>query len=817
MKQILILNIFILMAAVINAQTIQGTVLDAEGKNVGNATVSLQHVKDSSVAKLSVTNEDGEYTFKDIQPGKYFAKISFIGYDNTTTGIIDYSTSDITVPAVVIVKSSSELKGVTVAAKKPMVEVKADKIILNVENTINAIGNDALELLRKSPGVLVDKDDNISLSGKNGVKIFIDGKPSPLSGSDLSSYLKSLQSSQIEAIEIINNPGAKYEAEGNAGIVNIRLKKNKTFGTNGSVSAGFNTGNYQRYNGSVNLNHRSEKFNVFGSYNYSDNSSGNYMNMYRVQLDTVFNQKTEMEHRYKGSGFKAGLDYYINKNNTIGIMANGNYSNSEMNSNTNTPFGYKGAVDKILVASNHSTNERNNTNFNLNYRYTDTSGRELTVDADYGIYDLYSNQLQPNYYYDPTGTTIISEYIYNMIAPSVIDIYSGKADYEQNFAKGRLGFGAKSSYVTTDNDFERYNVYPNSKIMDTLKSNSFNYKENINAVYANYNRQFKGVMIQAGLRVENTFSEGISSGFKWENSNYLPYDSSFTKRYTDFFPSAAITFNKNPMNQWSINYSRRIDRPEYQDLNPFEFKLDEYTYMKGNTQLKPQYTNSFSLTNTYKYKLTTTLTYSHINDVFARIIDTADRSKSFMTKKNLANQDIVSLNISYPFSYKWYSAFANLNSYYTHYNADFGEGRKINLDAFAVNLYAQQSAKLGKTTTFELSGFYASPSIWQGTFKSKSMWSLDAGLQQTLLKGKATLKASVTDIFKTMKWSATSDFAGQYISTNGGWDSRQFKLNFTYRFGNSQVKSNRQHKTGVEEESKRVGSQSSGGIGGGGK
>ncbi len=817
MKKILLLNFLMLVAAAINAQTIQGSVLDGEGKNVGNATVSLLKLKDSSIAKLSVTNENGEYQFKEIQPGKYFAKVSFVGYDNATSGTIDYSSSDAIIPPIVIMKSSSELKGVTVAARKPMIEVKADKTILNVENTINSVGNDALELLRKSPGVLVDKDDNISLSGKNGVKIYIDGKPSPLSGSDLSNYLKSLQSAQIEAIEIINNPGAKYEAEGNAGIINIRLKKNKTFGTNGSVSAGFNTGEFQRYNGSANLNHRSGKINVFGSYNYSDNRNGNYMNMYRVQLDTVFNQRTDMDMHYKGSGFKAGIDYYLNKNNTIGIMANGNYSTFDMNSTTNTPFGYKGSVDRILAASNHNVSKRNSTNFNANYRYTDTSGRELNIDADYGIYDLKSNQLQPNYYYDPATGAVINQYVYNMIAPSTIDIYSAKADYEQNFKKGKLGLGAKSSYVTTNNDFERYNVYPNQKVMDTLKSNNFNYKENINAVYANYNRQFKGFMIQAGLRVENTYSKGISNGYRWNSGAYETYDSSFTKKYTDLFPSAAITFNKNPMNQWSLSYSRRIDRPAYQDLNPFEFKLDEYTYMKGNTELQPQYTNSIALTNTFKYKLTTTLTYSHVNDVFSQIIDTTDRSKAFMTKKNLADQDIVSLNISYPFSYKWYSVFANVNSYYTHYKADFGAGRKINLDAFAVNLYAQQSIKLGKTTTFEMSGFYASPSVWQGTFKSKAMWSLDAGLQQSLLKGKATVKASVTDIFKTMKWGGTSDFAGQYIKMDGGWDSRQFKLNLTYRFGNSQVKADRQRKTAADEESKRVGGQSAGGIGGGGK
>jgi iron complex outermembrane receptor protein len=210
--------------------------------------------------------------------------------------------------------------------------------------------------------------------------------------------------------------------------------------------------------------------------------------------------------------------------------------------------------------------------------------------------------------------------------------------------------------------------------------------------------------------------------------------------------------------------------------------------------------------------LTTKLSYSHVDDVFSRIIDTVDKSKTFITQKNLATQDIVSLNVSMPWQKKWYSIFANVNSYYSHYKANFGTGRTIDLDVYAVNVYAQQTFKLGKTTTAEVSGFYSSPSIWQGTFKSGDIWSVDIGLQQTLLKGKATAKATVTDIFQTLRWSGTSDFAGQYMKVNGGNESRQLRLSVIYRFGNNEVKAARQRKTSTEEENQRVGSQG-GGIG----
>lgn len=814
-KFLMPLTCLVLLAFTASAQNISGTAKGADGKALNRATITLHNAKDTSVIKLDVTANDGSYSFRSVKNGSYIISASYVGYMPVYSNVFEVSGGDVALPALSLTKTTGNLKEVTVSSRKPMIEVKADKTILNVENTINAVGNDALELLRKSPGVLVDKDDNISLSGKNGVQVYIDGKPSPLSGSDLSSYLKTLQSSQIEAIEIIVNPSAKYDAAGNAGIINIRLKKNKAFGTNGSVTAGYNIGTFPKYNGTFAINHRNKKINVYANYNYNRNHNENRFNLYREVLDTSFDQRSVMTMRGESHGFKGGLDYFADKKNTFGIMVNGTINDFEFANQSRTPIAYipTGVVDRILVADNKSEGKRNNVNFNGNYRFADTSGHELNVDADYGIYRIKSDQLQPNYYFDPTGVDLQDQFIYNMIAPTDIDIYSLKADYEQNYKQGRLGIGAKVSYVNSGNNFERYNVYTNGKFLDTLRSNDFNYKENINALYINYNRQYKKFMIQAGVRAENTNAEGTSTGYELQSGNYIGYDSVFKRNYTDLFPSASITFNKNPKNQWSFSYSRRIDRPAYQDLNPFEFKLDEYTYQKGNTQLRPQYTNSIAVTNTYNYTWTTTLNYSHVNDVFSQIVDTAEKTKSFITKKNLAKQDIISLNISKPYQYKWYGLYANLNAYYSHYRANFGEGRTINLDVFAVNIFAQQTFKLGKKTTAELSGFYNSPSIWQGTFKSKEIWSIDMGLQQTIFKGKATAKATVTDVFRTLKWAGTSNFAGQYLKVNGNFESRQLRLSFSYRFGSAQIKAARQRKTSSEDEKNRVGSQG-GGIGG---
>lgn len=824
LKLLLITAISLFAAVGIQAQNttkITGQVKDINGKAISAATIMLQSAKDSLLVKTAVSNSKGEYEMLQVKPGRYFVTSSVVNMQKTSSAVFEVKENEmVTAPAITTQPVAKSLEGVTVSTKKPIVEVKADKTILNVEGTINAVGQDALELLRKSPGVMVDKDDNLSLAGKNGVQVYIDGKPSPLSGPDLASYLKSLQSVQIEAIELITNPSAKYEAAGNAGIINIKLKKDKTIGTNGSVNAGYNIGTYGKYNGGIALNHRNKKMNLFGNYNF--NTSLNEMNfkLYREQGDSIFDQTQRiLNHNKYGHNFKAGADFFINKKSTIGFMLNGNIAETMTETAGPMDIIYKptNTVSRLLKASSENDSKRNNVNTNINYRYAVTGGSELNIDADYGVFKIRSNQFQPNDYFDASGNNKLYSNVYRMISPTDINIFSVKADYERNFYKGRLGFGGKVGFVKTDNDFRRFDVYGSNEVYDKDKSNRFEYTENINAAYVNYNRAFKGFMVQFGLRMENTVSDGKSTGLKYNNNtgNYENYDSSIHRTYTDVFPSAAITFNKNPMSQFGITYSRRIDRPAYQDLNPFEFKLNDYTFMKGNTQLRPQYTNSFGLTHTYKYKLNTQLNYSHVKDIFTQLPDTTEGSKSFLSKRNLATQDIVSINISYPFQYKWYSFFVNVNSYYSKYQANFGGGdRKVDLDVFALSFYMQNSFNLGKGFKAELSGFYNSPTIWQGTFKSIAMYSIDGGLQKTIFKGKGNIRAAVSDIFRIMKWKGNSNFSGQFTEASGRWESRQFKLNFTYRFGNSQVKAARQRKTSIEEENKRTQS-SGGGIGGG--
>ena len=813
MKKFLIVIAFqILGMAALKAQQIKGIVKDDQDNVISNATVSLLKAEDSSIIKLEIS-KDGTFGFNQAPEGSLLVSISYVGFQTFYSAPFLYRGQTVTIPAVKLSSSTGSLKTVTVSARKKMVDVKADKTILNVEGTINATGSDALELLRKSPGVTVDNEEKLSVNGKNGVQVYIDNKPTPLNGQDLAAYLKSIPAAQIEVIEIINNPGVMYEASGTAGIINIRLKKNKTMGFNGSVQAGLSVSKDVRTETGFSINYRNKKVNVFGSYSANYGKLQSEFELHRLTKDTAFNQQSQILANKENHVFKAGLDYTLNSKTNIGVMVNGNISAPKTSIANTTPISYHptGMVDKILVAENDTKQKNSNINTNINYSYKDQSGKTLMINADYGYYNNKQDQLQPNIFFDATGNHELYRKNYRIISPTVINIYSFKADYEQNFAKGKLGIGAKFGYVKTGNDFSQYNEKSNDWKLDKDRSNFFEYKENVNAAYINYSRELKGWAIQAGVRAEQTNIKGRLNSFRNTGNEYAAETSTFKRDYLNFFPSINITLAPKTKNQFILSYSRRIDRPVYQDINPFEFRINEYTFHKGSIDLRPQYSNTVSLTHTYKFKLNTTFSYSHVKDIFGQLLDTAQGVKGYMLTSNISSQDIANLNVSYPFQYKNYSLFANANGSYSRYKSGFGANRNLNLEAWAFTFFAQNSFRFGKGFSAEVSGFYASPSIWHASLKAGSIWSVDGGVQKQLWNGKATIKASVSDIFKTMKWNAESKFDVQRLTAAGRSDSRQFKVNFSYRFGNQKLKAARQYKTGLEEETKRT--QSSGGLG----
>jgi iron complex outermembrane receptor protein len=795
---LLLLTIFTLN---LTAQIISGSVKNEKGTPVGGATISLLSDRDSSIIKLQVSGEDGSFLFSLPHAGQFYITATSIGFQSFFSEVL-WPGATVTI---VLKDASTELKGVVVTSKKPMIQVKEDRMIINVEGSINATGNTVLELLLKSPSVIVNSEDRISMNGKNGVQIFIDGKPTPLSGDELAAYLKSMQSSEVEAIELITHPSARYEAAGNAGIINIRLKKSKTFGTNGSLTSGYNQGVYGKFNTGISLNHRTAKLNVFGNVSYNGGVTPKKMTVNRRLMDSTFDQSGTLKEKSKVVNIKGGMDYFLNTQNTVGFLINGSFGNTALTNSSYTKISSAFAQPtRILKANNRFASDRDHLDFNLNYLYAGKEGKSLNVNADYGFYNMDGIQLQPNDYFDGSGQNKIHTITYEMLMPSAIDIYSLKWDYEQPFLKGQLGVGMKTAYVKTDNDFQRYTLEQNREALDYGRSNRFFYREAIHAAYLSYSRQWEHVQMQAGLRAENTVMNGTSTGKKETALGLLPFDSTIHQNYLDLFPSMSVNYSKHKNHQFSISLSRRIDRQAYQDLNPFELKVDDYLVQKGNAYLRPQYTTGIGISYVYKQKVNASLNYSHVNDLAAWILDTTETSKSVAYRQNLNSQKLLALNVNYPFQYRSYSLFVNLNGTYSAVKGDFGVGRNINQSAFGMNVYLQNSIKFAKTWSAEVSGFYYAPSLQEGNMQVKSFWSVDVGVQTKLKEDKITLKLSVSDMFNTLQFRSYASFAGQEVRYNTKNETRQIKLSASFRLGSKDVKSARQRASGAAEEMKRV-------------
>ncbi|MEN9300087.1 MAG: hypothetical protein RLZZ429_2400 [Bacteroidota bacterium] len=782
--------------------TIKGKISDNNGKALQSVTVSLLKSTDSSLVKADVTDANGAFEMVYGKEGKYLLSYVMIGFERTYSSVFEVKNGQgFDAGNITLQPAATKLQDVTVTSRKPMIEIKADKTVFNVENSINATGSNALELLQKSPGIQVDNNENISMKGKTGVRIYVDGKMTQLGSQDLAAYLKSINSNDVEAIEMISNPSARYDASGNAGIINIRLKKNKRYGTNGSVNMGLVQGVTPKGNGSVSLNYRDKKVNLFSNVGTNIGRYENTLDLYRVQLDSIYDQKSTNWSHNKSVNAKLGADLFLNSKNTLGFLVTTNFNDNDWTSESNTNISYNPTKQfvKKLVALNTIPGSRTNMNSNINYRYADTSGKEINFDADYGLFRGTGRSFQPNNYLDNLGN-MLSQVINRNFTPTDIDIYTAKVDVDQPKWKGKLGYGAKFSYVKTKNTFDFFNDINGVPVKILSRSNSFTYKENVNAAYVNYQRQFSPKWsLQTGLRMEQTNSEGILT----RADGIMQADNTVKRSYLDFFPSAALTWTVDQKNTLNLTFSRRIDRPTYQDLNPFENKLDELTYEKGNAFLRPQYTNTVELSHTFKYMLNTTIGYSHVKDFATQTTDTTNNA-TYVQQRNLATQRILSFSIGSPLPIaKWWNGYANVWYNYQMFNGKIG-ANEIKTEIPMFGAYMQHTFTLGKGYNAELSGWFSGPNVWGATWRTKSLGGLDLGFQKQILKKQGTLKLSVTDIFFTNPWTATSNFGGLFINGRGQNESRTVRLSFSWRFGNNQVKAARQRQTGLESEAKRI-------------
>ncbi len=801
MKKLSIFTLLLLFTLNLFSQTfnIKGLAKSENNEAVPFATIAVFKVKDSTLVKADVADANGGFKISNIPIGQFYISVNSVGFQKFNSNIFEIVDKDKDLPPSVLKVETRELQEVVVRSQKPMVEVLADKTVFNVQSSLSATGTTGFELLRKAPGIIIDNNENLILEGKTGVLIYIDGKPSVLTGQDLTNFLKTLQASDIEAIEIITQPSSRYDAAGTAGIINLKLKKDKRFGTNGTVALGAAYGVYGKLNGSISLNNRNKKTNLFATYSNRLGNTRSFMDFYRQQNGVIYDLKTVTVTDATSNNVKTGLDVFINNKSTFGIILNGNFNDGISTNNSRTPITRmsENVPNQVLVAQSISEYDNKNIYLNTNYRFADTLGHVLNMDADYGIYDSKRLNDQPNTYFNGTETVKLFERIYQMNTPINISVLTFKTDYEQNFLKGKLGVGFKLSHVKTDNTFDFFDFFNGEKRQNQDRSNQFVYSENINAGYINYNRAWKKLNFQGGLRVEHTISDGELKSIQPNKDNRVK------RNYVNFFPSGGFTYTANSNNSWGLTYSRRIERPNYKSLNPFEFKTDELSYSKGNAFLKPQYTDNVKLSHTYKYTLSTSISYSYIQDFFAQITDTIEDTRNFLMEQNIANQRVINIGVSYPFQVaKWWDVFVSVNAYRSSFEAT--NEKYVPITRTTASFYGQNTFTLPKQWKMEVSGWFSTPSVWGGTYLCKSLGSLDIAFQKKILREKVSARLAFSDVFFTSYWRGDTQFGDLKIRGKGGWESRQVRLNFSYNFGNNQVKSARNRSTGLEDEKGRI-------------
>jgi iron complex outermembrane recepter protein len=767
---------------------ITGIVRDSISRPVENALVSLIKLRSNTLVKTVLTDSSGAFEFITPSMDTFLVTVLAAPYQKYTSEPVATYTdrSSISLPPIELQRAmEKQLAEVTVVSKLLFVEKKIDRTIINPDALISNAGTNALELLEKSPGIQVDMNGVISLKGKQGVVVYIDDKPTYLSAADLANYLRSVSTSSIGQIEIMTNPPAKYDAAGNAGVINIKLKRTKTEGFNGGINTSYGQGVYARNNNSINFNYRINKFNFFTNASYNINNS--YQDLYikrsyykaNGDLNSLFNQNSYIKRSPSGANLKLGLDYYINKQSTMGVMLSG-FQNINKTTTTNQAELYdaNSSLLNTVTAISPSKRRFRNGSINLNYSYKPgTKGREWLFNLDQIHYGSNINQSLVNSIFLP-GNVFVSKT--NLISdlPATIDIQTAKADYIYPVKNGeRWEVGMKTSFISTTNTAHFFDEENNIRSINNDFSNSFNYRENINAAYLNYSLEKKQFSIQAGLRFENTSIKGNQFG------NSVRKDSSFKRPYNSVFPTFYVLYKLDTIgkHQLGFSYGRRIDRPNYQDMNPFTYPLDRFTLYAGNPFLQPTFSNNFELSHTYKNNITTTLQVSYVKNVISETIEQST-TVFYSRPGNIGKQASYSLSVNGTFKpWKWWTL-----QLYT----------EVSRNVFTSTLYGQNLNNTGtfwyigptnqfqisKTWTAELNGSYQT-SVYYGQFILIPVWQMSAGVAKKIMKQKASIKLNLSDVFYTNQpggdIQSLSNSAASWLSY---LDSRVISLSFSYRF-----------------------------------
>ncbi len=741
-------------------KTIQGKIIDENGESLIGATVFVK-----GTTKGTTTGING--TFHLTASSADTLIISFIGY--VTQKIKPRHNMTI-----VLQPDMAQIDEVVVTAQKSMVEVTADKTTVYPSLSPTTASGNAYSVLKNLPGVIINSDGTIYMNGKSGVKILVDGKNSYLSGTDLVNYLMSLPATSLNRIELINHPSAKYEAAGNAGIIDICTQRTNLFGYNLNLNTNYEQGEYGRSNSNISFGFRQNKWNITGMYGYYQ--GGDYVDL-TINRDypettntplTYFDQDSYRRRKYKSHYGNLAIDYYATKKTTIGINIRGNTTNHIENGTINSLFYSATTTNDSTVTSltDNDETQRNLTSSLYVQHKIDSLGKEISASVDGLYYSINEAQYHNDVLSRPNGTS--SESVSQALKDGSIKMVSGRADLAYPVNKQWcFDAGIKSDFVNINNMSDYQNQENGQWIINPDLSTDFYYKENINAVYVSSKYETQKFMAEVGLRIENTNIEGDS----------------LDQSYINFFPNMMLSWHFANSNALNFTYDRRIDRPNYKDLNPFVYVFDEYTYEQGNTELQPQFTDRINLSYTIRKAYKISVFYTNTQDAII---------KSYFIEEDSKRVWVMPTNMSSYHSYGIQGDAGNLKfidwlqtSLHTELvqnNYDWIEnGSTIKNKNLTFQVGIQNRIKLPWGWNGEISGFYNSRMAY-GQMDVLPLWQISGGIQRNFFDGNATLNIFSNDWFHSNRTRAEGVINGSFAKTNEFDDHSILGISFTYRF-----------------------------------
>lgn len=793
MKKSLFFFALLLQSCIAFAQhQVAGTVTDSIGKPVDAAVVVLMNTQDGNIIQQGITSLDGKYRMS--AEGRVQIYISCMGYKQHISHELIIKTDTI-IPPIKLQSENFVLDDIVIVGEKqsPSVKIEKGKMIFTPKNSSVITGSTALEVLKKTPGVFVDEENNISIGGKNSVLVILNGKQTYMQKGELITLLKATPSSSVSSVEVMHNPSAQYDAEGSGGIININMNRKKSEGFFFSLNNGVSYWENLRENTELSFSYTKNRFSLSGNYNHAFGYYNMDYGMHRIQEGKDYYSPTQDTDKRKTISGNLIMEYALNDKHLIGARMDANtlFGPGQTNTVTEIRDANTMELEQILYASNdYYTQKGNRYGGNLYYMATPKEGVSYNLDVNYAWFDGGSGNWQPNKYVSPDGS-VLQDNLYKSVNSRDINIYAVSYDQKHPLWNGELKSGLKFSSVNADNEYQFYNVDNGQETIDKSQSNDFRYKEQILAGYILYSHSLGDkISMEAGLRGEYTFSDGLLHTIDGEG------DENNKSNYFNLFPTFNLNYQINDSHALTLSYASRIDRPAYQDLNPFEYLLDELSYWKGNPFLTPQKNHKVALTYSHN-RTAITASYSYMKDYKAQITDTLSVSKVIMTPRNIGKQQRASLTLYQGINIaRWWEMNLNLIGYYVKNDIAFDQYRKFDLDGFAGIFSIQNTVRLPWQVQMELNGSYITKHLGASNDHIKPSGYVDIGFSKSFANKKWTVNLAMSDIFWTNRWDNDSSFNGFQLWNWGKSESRQLRLNVTYRFGKEK---NSHHNSNFDE------------------